>query len=88
MSTFARRRCCLDYISHEFFHVAFRMAIEKHQGYRGLSENEECFAEMHSDLFAQFLNKYAGLPKQSGIMLNDKLLSKSCKIVSIKELSQ
>jgi len=83
---FCEETLLLDYISHEFFHVAYRVAIEEHRTYDHLHEHEETFAEMHSDLFAQFLNKYAGLPKQSGIMLNDKLLAKSCKVVSMEEL--
>lgn len=81
---FSEQTLLLDYISHEFFHVAYRVAIEEHRTYDHLHEHEETYAEMHSDLYAQFLNKYAGLPKQSGIMLNDKLLAKSCRVVSIE----
>lgn len=68
----------LDYISHEFFHVAYRFAIENEKGRSALSKNEEFYAVMHSEFVAQFYNKYAALPKSAGILLNDKFMAKSC----------
>jgi len=74
----------LDYISHEFFHVAYRFAIESERTHKRLCANEEQYAGLHSSLVAQFFNKYAGLPKDHGILLNDKFMAKSCKKVEVR----
>lgn len=81
---FCEEYLLLDYISHEFFHVAYRIAIEHERTYEKISESEEYYATLHGELVAQFYNLYAGLPSSSGILLNDKFISKSCKEVNLE----
>lgn len=60
----------IDTVAHEFFHVAFQLAIIEVRGRSALYRRQEKYAELHSELIRLFWNKWYGAPSHHSILLD------------------